>query len=638
MTAPHPETRSRQRHLHRCKTFDYGKVSLALGPPRWLRRRLHHGGTESDLVEKYSTPDDNKGPLGGITSNSHDMTVLWPIHDLVYNDLLSWLLPTNNTTLLLKFVAVLFGIFGLAAWIVWKSKNVDHFFLGDNCMSKFLIKFDLHRQLHKFLANPSAVGAVLIPVIIGWTYYYRKVLLWWNRALRPYTLSDPWGTVVSLAWMEDPTVPAVNRLPMRTSDMRLFDSEDKARRAACRPDLVPCYVDKNRMNDKDLELQEVETPNVICLDSSCGYDWEFQLYPTAKQGLEAALSMTGMLTDTAPQDDWKAIPVPANWMMVGFDKPIYTNQKYPFPCTPPYVPEHDNPTGVYKLSFQLPNEHRTSNVGFDSTLLFHGVESAYYVFLNDQFVGFSKDSRLEAEFDVTEALKDSGNEDAINTLVVVVMRWSDGSYVEDQDHWWMAGIHRSVELLLRPRQRGYDIIDYAVEANANGEISCTVQCRPPEISEKGRHNQRKIVAALYVDQQSLPDDGDISDNMGRKTRKSAFREGKCCWRSEVAVANDQCTLQGTISESDLQLWTAETPHLYTLTLRVCSASDGKGKPRDGQVESCRVGFRSVDIDNGQVRVNGKPITVCGINRHEHDPDHGKVVSVASMKRDIKLLK
>jgi beta-galactosidase len=303
----------------------------------------------------------------------------------------------------------------------------------------------------------------------------------------------------------------------------------------------------------------------------------------------------------------KPIPVPSNWMMHGYDKNIYTNIKYPWPCQPPIVP-HENPTGIYRLEFDLPDDWCDGNIGSDVTILFHGVESCCFVYLNGQLIGFSKDSKLPCEFDITDTVQH-----AANVLQVVVIRWSDGSYVEDQDQWWMAGIHRSVELIRRPA--GADILDYQVQADASGNITCSVDCRTtfPMVGE------RQIVLELYEDEQ-LTVDGE-------------WKEGPCIWKAVRTIdAQVQCNVSDMVDASKVRTWTAETPNLYTLTVSLLVENEVQ------QVESCRVGFRTVEIKKGMVMVNGRRITVCGMNRHEHDPDHGKVVSLERMKQDICILK
>jgi Glycosyl hydrolases family 2, sugar binding domain len=317
------------------------------------------------------------------TVGSMFANAVWPIHDLIYNDLLIVLLPTHRTTLFLKFCTVLAVILAALVYTVTELRA-----------SSWV----------------AVRGVVWLACLVAWCDYYRRVLvkLCWERR----------------EWM-DPTVPAVHRLPMHVIT-RLHSTEPAARRAACIPHLVARNTDNHKTTtDKGTASTPLPyTDNVWRLDD---LQWMFCFKETAEEGL-------AVVTQNQQQQDWKEIKVPANWTLQGYDKPIYTNIKYPWPCQPPLVP-HENPTGVYKLQFELPNTWKGNDTMSDFAIVFHGVESAFYVYLNDQFVGFSKDSRLPAEFDVTPALRQTQT----NTLQVVVMRWSDGSYVEDQDQWWMAG-------------------------------------------------------------------------------------------------------------------------------------------------------------------------------------------------------
>ena len=527
----------RSRAYTRTQSVDYGRLSKALGPPDWIKR-----------IPILSTAHR----LRFRSRHTASYFAVQPVHDLFFNDILVWLLPTHRTTLLLKFVVVSsLLVAGLVVCVYERKKQEHHYFM---------------------LIYNLPIGAFGV-LLVFWIHYYRRVLYAYNKS-----------------WM-DPTQPALNRLAMHVP-LRLFDNEFKARRAACRPDMVSSSTTTTTKSSSSSS----PTPNVWNMN---GDDWDFQLYATAEEGLEAVLVSNN-------HRHWNKIPVPSNWTMCGYDdKPIYTNVKYPWPCQPPIVP-HDNPTGVYRRQFDCPEWQE----GADYTLLFHGVESCCYVYLNDHFIGFSKDSRLPCEFDVTPAIRPTQN-----TLHVVVLRWSDGSYVEDQDHWWMAGIHRSVELIQRPPKA--DILDYQVQADATGHLSVSVECRH-DFPHGGGGSKRKLILRLYDDQQ-LTADGD-------------WKEGKCILTTEACVEeSDQCNLSAHVDRP--KLWSAEKPSLYTLTLSLVAA-DGQVQ----QVESCRVGFRTVDIHNGMVHVNGRRITVCGINRHEHDPDYGKVVSLERMKQDIVLLK
>jgi beta-galactosidase/beta-glucuronidase len=174
-------------------------------------------------------------------------------------------------------------------------------------------------------------------------------------------------------------------------------------------------------------------------------------------------------------------------------------------------------------------------------------------------------------------------------------------------------VHRSVEVIRRPK--GADIVDYQVHADGDGRLKVSVDCRA--VFPAPSSDERKIVTRLYTDEQLTPDG-------------NQWKEGELIWTSETTVSKN-CAQLGTKLPSP-KLWTAETPNLYTLTIALL---DGD---KTVQVESCRVGFRTVEISDGVVKVNGKKITICGVNRHEHDPDNGKVVTHASMKLDIELLK
>ena len=244
--------------------------------------------------------------------------------------------------------------------------------------------------------------------------------------------------------------------------------------------------------------------------------------------------------------------------------------------------------------------------------------------------------------------------------------------MEDQDHWWMAGVHRSVELIRRPARA--DILDFnLVQANQHGQLHVEVLVRGQEIRPQPRRRRKRHVKltlfhdSQYVFSKHAIEIPDIDDNANRKD------DIPCCWGpakvpiwSESQVipneknADDRDHTELSTSEStkgnatvhfqtvisNPQLWTAETPNLYTLVIEQHEDEGGGGNDSDGtirttttQVESCRIGFRSVEVTpKGVLHVNGRAITICGINRHEHDPDHGKVVSLERMKQDIIVLK
>lgn len=223
-------------------------------------------------------------------------------------------------------------------------------------------------------------GWVLLTLALLWTvWYYHSTL---------FAQGKP--------WME-PRVPSQNRLDMHVP-LRYFESPQEARRAACLPQMVSRSTEAGG------------TPNVLLLDDM---DWKFRLLYTVEDAMELVRK------DTIGSSGWSPIRVPGNWMLQGFDDvPIYTNQKYPFPCNPPIVPRH-NPTGCYKLQIALPTDFLEEND--ELGILFHGIESACFVFWNGHQLGFFKDSRLSSEFAIPPRLwkRDS-------VLHVVVARWSDG--------------------------------------------------------------------------------------------------------------------------------------------------------------------------------------------------------------------
>jgi len=299
---------------------------------------------------------------------------------------------------------------------------------------------------------------------------------------------------------------------------------------------------------------------------------------------------------------WDTIAVPGNWQLQGYDKPIYTNVQYPFPPDDlPRVPQDDNPTGCYRRTFTVPAEWSERQI----FLLFDGVDSAFYVWVNGQEVGYSQDSRLPAEFDVTPYVH-AGQ----NTLAVRVYRWSDGSYLEDQDFWRLSGIYRDVYLVTTPPVH---VRDFWVRTDLDAAYRDAVLKVRARVRNYGDQD-----VADYALEVTLWEGG-----KGREVGKTTF--------SVRAGQEALLELEQPVANPDK--WSDEHPHLYTLLLTL---KDPHGCVLE--VERCAVGFRRVEIKDGQVHVNGLPIVFKGVNRHEHDPDTGHAVSVESMIQDIRLMK
>ena len=297
------------------------------------------------------------------------------------------------------------------------------------------------------------------------------------------------------------------------------------------------------------------------------------------------------------------IPVPSNWQMHGFDRPIYTNIQYPFDEQSPKVPA-ENPTGVYQKTFTLTQSELEQQV----RVVFDGVNSMLFLYCNGHFVGFAKDSRLPSEFDLTTLVK-AGE----NNLTVYVLRWSDGSYLEDQDMWWLSGIFRDVSLLLKPKLA---IEDYCVQTQLDALY------RNAQLLIETRISAPLPVSPLYLQAQLFDGNQEIAE---QQTALGSAAVDEHDGYPELASMS--------MAVRNPKKWTDETPNLYTLVLTLV---DGDGNTLD--VERTRVGFRQVEITDGLLRVNGQPLLIRGVNRHEHDPERGHAITRESMIQDITLMK
>ena len=301
---------------------------------------------------------------------------------------------------------------------------------------------------------------------------------------------------------------------------------------------------------------------------------------------------------------WDEIPVPSNWEVLGYGIPIYTNIPYPFAPDPPRVPADWNPVGSYRRTFEVPEDW----AGMQVFLHFGSVKSAMYLWVNGREVGYSQGSKTPAEFNVTPFLKPGSN-----TVAVQVYRFSDGAYLEGQDYWKISGIERDVFLMAAP---GVHVRDFwartGFDANySDGNLTIDVDLRSV---------LARPVSAYRLSAELLGPDGSPVFDVPLMTTFGL-----------EAAGTDFVTLQSAVS-APLK-WTAETPNLYTLLLTL---QDDSGDTL--QVIPTRVGFRTVEIRDGLLQVNGVPVTLRGVNRHEHDPHTGRVMSEGMMLRDIELMK
>ncbi len=331
-----------------------------------------------------------------------------------------------------------------------------------------------------------------------------------------------------------------------------------------------------------------------------------------------AAAPAGFYRSDAGLEAWAEIEVPGHWMMQGYDKPIYTNVKMPIPTDPPHVPADDNPTGLYRRSFNIPPHWQDRQI----FICFEGVESAFYLWVNGQKVGYSQGSRLPAEFDLTPYLQPGQN-----NLVAMVIRWSDGSYLEDQDHWWLAGIYRDVYLYAAPRVHLFDFFarteldaDYRdATLRVRAKINFYDRPAPPPPRPEQRYFDPGP-APYRVDMQLYRADGQpvFETPVSRPIRLSDW-------------AADTVQLSQRVANPDK--WSAEEPTLYTLVLAL--------KNGDGQTIMAvrdEIGFRQVEIRGREMLINGRPVLLKGVNRHDHDDKRGKAVTRESMIADIELLK
>lgn len=324
-------------------------------------------------------------------------------------------------------------------------------------------------------------------------------------------------------------------------------------------------------------------------------DWKFAWFASPE-----AVPESWRLNDPKNAD---TISVPSNWQMYGYDAPIYTNVTYPIPVNPPYVPA-ENTTGCYSLTFDIDEAALHDS---QTRIIFDGVNSAFHLWCNGRWVGYGQDSRLPSEFDLSDFLR--GGE---NRLAVMVLRWSDGTYLEDQDMWRMSGIFRDVSLLIKPATQ---ISDLRISTRFNDDFSRAELAAEIRMHGELRDGLRVTVQLwdgdVLVGERTAPFGGEIVDERG--------------------AYHDRATLR--LKVDNPSLWSAETPHLYRAVAQLHTA--------DGELieaEACDVGFRQISIENGLLLLNGKPLLIRGTNRHEHHPKHGQVMDEATMVQDIILMK
>lgn len=317
--------------------------------------------------------------------------------------------------------------------------------------------------------------------------------------------------------------------------------------------------------------------------------WDFHMASTPTEA---------PLVEDVGSVSWGKLNVPGHWQLQGHGKPWYTNVQYPIPVCPPLAPT-ENPTGTYKRSFSVPPEWPKDS---QLRLRFDGVDSAYHVWVNGILIGYAQGSRNASEFDVSDVLTRDGSD---NEVFVRVYQWSDGTYIEDQDQWWLSGIFRDVHLIAMPSHNRIE--DWFLTTDLDRSYENGVLHAKINVLSKGTS---KLTVTLT----------ELSNKGGAQlgTASATVSEGKT--DNDLAIAVNTPTK-----------WTAETPYLYNVHIKLESGDD------EHTVEQ-RIGFRKVELIDGHMTVNGTIIRLQGVNRHEHHPHFGRAVPLEFAKRDLLIMK
>ena len=360
-------------------------------------------------------------------------------------------------------------------------------------------------------------------------------------------------------------------------------------------------IERNAWNDVNIyEINKVYPRiNVIPVGeewSNClNGDWKFYWVDSPSKAPD------GFYKTDFDVSGWNTIKVPANWEINGYGTPIYVNVDNEFrPNNPPYAPTVDNPVGCYVTEFEIPKNWRNRQVYIN----FGAVKSAYYLWINGQFVGYTEDAKTNSEFDITQYVHQGTNQ-----LAMKVYRFSNGSYFECQDFWRLSGIERDVMLYSKP---AVNVADYEVHAGLdknyqNGTFSIDITIDNPTGKEV---KYGELVVEIYDNENEL------------LSLKKPLKE---------SVGKNHLALGHSIP--GIEPWSAERPKLYDLSIKIL---DRKGKEMEHLQN--HIGFRTSEIKDGKLMINGQYVLIKGVNRHEHDPYTGHVISHVSMEKDIAMMK
>ena len=324
-------------------------------------------------------------------------------------------------------------------------------------------------------------------------------------------------------------------------------------------------------------------------------DWKFKWVSSPQERL------VNFYETDLDDSSWSTIPVPANWEVEGYGYPIYLDERYPITSSWPEVPTDYNPIGTYRHDFLIPNDWMNSNI----ILHFAGAKSAMYLYINGRYVGYSQGSKTPAEFDISEFVN-AGN----NKIAIQMYRWSDATYVESQDMLRMSGIEREVILYSRPNVH---IQDFSVVADLDKDFRNGVFTSDIMLVNSNKRVSKRVFKLEILDE------SDVVYSFSQRVK---------------ITSGDTITLNVNSIIDSVRHWSAEVPNLYGLRIQLI---DPKNSSNNQYVQK-NIGFRNVQITDGQLLVNGKAIYIKGVNRHETNPNTGHVVSKESMEQDIVLMK
>lgn len=365
-----------------------------------------------------------------------------------------------------------------------------------------------------------------------------------------------------------------------------------------------CMLHKNRLDSRAYFLSYKDSSTAVTYERrmSGRYEllngiWKFHYSPSPMEAPEK------FYEDSYDVSSWDDMEVPGHWQLKGYGHPHYTDLIYPFQVDPPRVPS-DNPTGSYRREFFISDDWE----GLQVILRFEGVDSAFHIWVNGREVGYSKGSRLPSEFDISPLIHKGKN-----SLSVRVYQWSDGSYIEDQDMWWLSGIFRDVSLIARPVVHVEDLF---VRTELDSQY-------------------KDAVMKLNITLENCS--GNLADGYSMEIRLLDSDKWSVI---EPHITNGISIVNKSFKNYNIEIdvknprkWTAETPYLYNLLVTLKDQNQSVL-----EVIPCRVGFRMVEIRGENFLINGVPVMLKGVNRHDWHPDFGRAVPYSWMMEDVLLMK